>query len=196
MSELDVAELHRRAVGQWQKALAAVGPDDWGRATPCAGWDVHALVNHVVGEELWTVPLLEGATIEQVGDRFDGDLLGDPVTAARRASSAALAAIAAVDRYAPQGGTVHLSYGDERVEEYVRQLSADHLIHGWDLAVAVNADTRLDPEIVDEVARWFEQREQLYREAGMIADRVDADGDPQTRLLAAFGRDARWAAAA
>jgi uncharacterized protein (TIGR03086 family) len=196
MSEFDVAELHRRAVGQWQKALAAVGPDDWGRATPCAGWDVHALVNHVVGEELWTVPLLAGKTIAEVGDRFDGDLLGDPVAGARRASSAALAAVAAVDRYAPQGGTVHLSYGEERVEEYVRQLCADHLVHGWDLAVAVDADTRLDPEVVDAVSRWFEDREQLYRRAGMIAERVAADGDAQTKLLAAFGRDARWAAAA
>lgn len=196
MSELDVAALHRRAVAQWQKALAAVGPDDWGRATPCAGWDVHALVNHVVGEELWTVPLLEGKTIEEVGDRYDGDLLGDPVTGARRASSAALAAIAAVDRYAPEGGTVHLSYGEERAEEYVRQLVADHLIHGWDLAVAVDADTRLDPEVVDAVTAWFQDREEMYRAAGAIADRVDADGDAQTNLLAAFGRDARWAAAA
>ena len=191
---MDVATLHRRSVDHWQRALAAVGPDDWGRATPCVGWDVHDLVNHVMGEELWTVPLLEGATIEDVGDSFEGDLLGDPVTAARRASDAALAASAAVDRYAPLGGTVHLSYGEEQVDEYVLQLSADHLVHGWDLAVAVGADTHLEPELVLAVSTWFKEREAMYREAGAVGDRVEVEGDAQTALLAAFGRDARWAA--
>lgn len=194
MTSADVASLHHRTVEHWQRALAAVGPDDWGRPTPCTDWVVHDLVNHVVGEELWTVPLLEGATIEDVGDSFEGDLLGDPVTAARRASDAALDAVAAVDRYAPLGGTVHLSYGVEQVEEYVFQLSADHLVHGWDLAVAVGADTRLDPELVLMVSTWFKDREAIYRDAGAVAARVDMGGDAQTALLAAFGRDARWAA--
>ena len=54
-----------------------VGEDQWGAPTPCADWDVRELVNHVAGEDLWTAPLLEGSTIEEVGDRFDGDLLGD-----------------------------------------------------------------------------------------------------------------------
>ena len=194
MTSMDVATLHHRTVDHWQRALAAVGPDDWGRTTPCVGWNVHDLVNHVVGEELWTVPLLEGATIEDVGDSFEGDLLGDPVTAARRASDAALAAVAAVDRYAPLGGNVHLSYGEEAVEEYVLQLSADHLVHGWDLAVAVGADTHLEPELVLVVSTWFKEREAMYRDAGAVGERVELSGDAQTALLAMFGRDARWAA--
>ena len=112
---MDTATLHRRTVDHWQRALGAVGPDDWERATPCAGWNVRDLVNHVVGEEVWTVPLMQGATIEEVGDRFDGDLLGtDPGS---RARSAAAEAADAVDARVPQGGKVHLSYGEEEVDE-------------------------------------------------------------------------------
>jgi uncharacterized protein (TIGR03086 family) len=172
--------------------VGAVGPDDWERATPCSGWSVRDLVNHVVGEELWTVPLVQGSTIEAVGARFDGDVLGnDPLA---RSRAAATEAVAVVDERAPTGGTVHLSYGEEGLDEYVRQLSADHLVHGWDLAVAIGADTRMAPELVDAVADWFREREELYRSAGMIGRHLHTDGDAQTRLLAAFGRDAHWAA--
>ena len=189
---MDVATLHRRAVEDWEARLAAVGDDDWGRPTPCTGWTVRDLVNHVVGEELWTVPLLEGRTIDDVGDRFDGDVLGDALR--ETCHDAADAAARAVDERVIEGGLVHLSYGDEKVEEYVRQLAADHLVHGWDLSVATGGDPRLDPELVAEVATWFADREELYRAGGAIGPHVEEHGDPQTELLAAFGRDARWAA--
>ena len=73
----DVIELHARAVGGFLAIVAGVAPDAWGRPTPCVDWDVRTLVNHVVGEERWAVPLLEGRTIAEVGDSLDGDLLGD-----------------------------------------------------------------------------------------------------------------------
>lgn len=188
---MDVATLHRRTVESWDRLVAGVGPGQWAAPTPCAGWSVRDLVNHVTGEELWTVPLVAGSTIEDVGDRYEGDVLGgDPVTTSHRAAQAAAEA---VDGSSPDA-TVHLSYGEERVEEYVRQLAADHLVHGWDLAVATGADARLDPELVAEVAAWFAGREEMYRFAGVVGPHVDASGDPQTDLLAAFGRDAHWAA--
>jgi uncharacterized protein (TIGR03086 family) len=189
---MDVATLHRRTVEDWDRRVAAVGDGDWGRPTPCTGWSVRDLVNHVVGEELWTVPLLEGATITDVGDRFDGDVLGDAPR--ETCHDAAAAAALAVDAHAPQGGIVHLSYGDERVEEYVRQLAADHLVHGWDLSVATGGDPRLDPELVTEVATWFADREEMYRAGGAIGPHAPGHGDAQSELLAAYGRDSRWAA--
>ena len=94
------------------------------------------------------------------------------------------------------GGKVHLSYGDEDLGEYLRQLVADHLIHGWDLAAATGQDRTLDPEVVAEVAAWFRDREAMYRSAGMVAERPTSSqsGDPQADLLIAFGRDPEWAA--
>jgi ketosteroid isomerase-like protein len=125
-----------------------------------------------------------------VGSRFDGDLLGDdPVGAALDAAKRAVEAVA---ERLPQGGTVHLSYGEEQVEEYLRQLAADHLVHSWDLAAATGGDRRLDPHLVTEVATWFADREELYRSAGIIGARTATHGDPQSELLAAFGRRATW----
>lgn len=188
---MDVATLHRRTVQSWEALVDGIPADGWNNATPCTGWTVRDLVNHVVGEELWAVPLMDGKTIAEVGGRFDGDVLGE--SPADTCHAAAADAMRSVDEALPRGGKVHLSYGDEDAEEYARQLAADHLVHGWDLAVATGGDARLDPELVAAVAEWFSEREDLYRAGGAIGPHVDRSGDPQTELLASFGRDARWA---
>ena len=182
--------LYRQTVTGWCDLVGAVGADQWDRPTPCSEWTVRDLVNHVTGEDLWTVPLLRGSTIEEVGDRFDGDLLGS--TPAEAASGAAAGALTEVATRLPAGGTVHLSYGEEQLDEYVRQLAADHLVHGWDLAVATGASPRLDEDAVAAVAGWYADREELYRGGGVVAARTGAFDDPQSDLLAGFGRDPGW----
>ena len=187
---MELNELHRRAVEGWRTRCAAVEPAQWDDATPCTDWDVRTLVNHVVGEELWTVPLVDGATIAEVGDRFDGDVLGEnPDEVAARAASEA---VAAVDERLPRGEIVHVSFGDVPVEEYVWQLTADHLIHSWDLAAGTGQSRQLDADVVAGVASWFADREAMYRDAGAIGPRLEAPDDPQSQLLAAFGRDSSW----
>jgi uncharacterized protein (TIGR03086 family) len=190
---MDAAELHRRTTQAWMGHVSAVPEDAWDRATPCTDWNVRELVNHVVGEDRWTPPLMEGRTIAEVGDSLDGDLLGhDPVDAAR---TAAIAAIDSVAKRLPLGEPVHLSYGDESPVEYVLQLCADHLIHGWDLAAAIGRSTELDPELIEDVSAWFAEREELYRGSGVVAARpVGVGGSPQADLLSAFGRSPDWGA--
>jgi uncharacterized protein (TIGR03086 family) len=176
----DQAALHRRAVEEFDERVRAVGDDQWELPTPCSDWNVRQLVNHLVYENRWTVPLMGGSTIAEVGDRYEGDLLGDDPKGAWAESSAD--AVAAVD----------LSSGPTPATEYVNQLYADHLIHAWDLARAVGADERLDPELVEACAGWFAKMEPHYRAAGAIGERpeVPPGADAQTTLLAAFGRTA------
>ena len=124
------------------------------------------------------------------GRPLDGDLLGeDPV---RTAVAAAAEAMAEVAGTLSDDGTVHLSYGEESMSEYVRQLVADHLIHAWDLAAATGGDRRLDPDLVADVAAWFAEREDLYRQAGLIAEPAGTYDDAQSDLLSRAGRDPGW----
>ena len=187
---MDLNMLYHRTVETWADRVNRVRPDQWAGPTPCSEWTVRDLINHVTGEDLWTVPLMEGATIEEVGDRFDGDVLDDDPIG--RALAAAWDATRAVAKRLPEYGTVHLSYGEETMDEYIHQLAADHLIHGWDLAVATGSDRRLDPALVADVAVWFADREEMYRSGGAIAGRGPLKGEPQADLLARFGRDAHW----
>jgi uncharacterized protein (TIGR03086 family) len=190
---VDVETSYRRSVEGWIRTVSNAR-GDWSRSTPCTEWNVRVLVNHMVYEDRWTRPLVERKTIAEVGDSFEGDLLGnDPQQAARAAAEEALAAVA--DQL-PRGGSVNLSYGDEEIAEYIRQLTADHLVHGWDLAAATGQDRRLDPEVVAEVAAWYRDRENSYRSSGAVAGRPESaqGGDPQSELLIAFGRDPNWQA--
>ena len=95
------------AIDGFGERLKVVGAAQWEAATPCGDWDVRTLVNHVVGELLWLPPLLAGQTIAEVGDRFDGDVLGDDPLATFVAAAAA--ARAAFGRDGAQDGTVHLA---------------------------------------------------------------------------------------
>jgi uncharacterized protein (TIGR03086 family) len=184
-----LVDLYRDSVEAFTRRAAAVRPDQWSAPTPCSEWDVRALVNHVVYEQRWSVPLLTGATLAEVGDRFEGDLLGDDP--AGNAADAGDAARAVVSEPGAMERTVDLSAGPTPAVEYVAQLFADHLVHGWDLAVAIDADRTLDPAAVKACLDWFADREGSYRRAGIIGPAIDLppSATAQDRLLAAFGRN-------
>jgi len=167
-----------------------VGPDQWGASTPCSDWNVRDLVKPHRRRGPLDRPVTGRPNIADVGDSLDGDLLGDdPVSVA---SHAARAAQTSVITPVLRGATVHLSYGEEQAAEYVYQLAADHLVHSWDLAVAIGAPVQLDPQVVDGIATWFKDREDLYRSAGMIGPRLEGFSDPVSVLVGTFGRDPGW----
>lgn len=188
----DLRELHRKAAGGFDGHLRQIGDGDWNRPTPCTEWDVRALVNHLVYENRWAPDLVAGQTVDEVGDRYEGDLLGDdPEVAWRDSLQGALEAWAAdgtLDR------TVHLSFGDVPGSEYLGQLTTDLTIHSWDLAKALGNDDELDPDLVSFVWDLWKPREEMVRGSGVFGDPVDVpdDADLQTKLLALLGRRRDW----
>ena len=189
-ADTEALELLRHAAARFDELVAGIREPQWNDPTPCPGWTVRTLVNHVAVEDLWAAELFAGRTIAEVGDRLDGDQLGAvPLDRWHEAMRGALSAASASGAMA---GTVHLSFGDVPGSEYAMQLFADHLVHGWDLAVALGAPAALDPDDAGAALAWFAEREDAYRAAGMIGPHVPTppDTDAATRLLAAFGRTA------
>lgn len=180
-------EIYSRASAGFGQRVHDIGAR-WGDPTPLPGWNVRRLVHHIVEEERWAPPLFGGSTIEEIGSRFDGDLLGDDPAAAFDAASAAAVTAVAADGALER--TVHLSFGDRPGHEYAMQLAADHLVHTWDLAVAIGADDTLDPAVVAAVRGWFTAEEATYRAMGVIGPRIEVPvgAGPQAELLGMFGR--------
>jgi uncharacterized protein (TIGR03086 family) len=181
-------ELFEAASDTFDDKLHQVPADAWDASTPCAQWDVRAVVNHVVGEHRWVVPLMDGRTVADVGSELDGDLLGDDPTAAWHhatgPSHAAFAGPGAMD------STVHLSYGDERAAAYCEQLIFDNLVHAWDLARGAGVDDALPADLVDWGIEWATPIMPMLTGSGVFGEvlEVPDDADAQTRLLAMVGR--------
>ena len=154
---------------------------------------MRTLVHHLLHEQRWVPPLFEGLTIEQVGDRFEGDLMGDGASAwPGLLASSIEQAHAAVAQPGALGRTVHLSFGDASGQEYALQLTADLAIHAWDLARATGQDEGLDPDVVAVMLPWAEANADLLAVSGMFGSRIDVgpDAPDDARLLGLLGRRA------
>ena len=186
--EVELIEAHGLAITEFDRRVRRVRPEQWTLATPCAKWSVRDLVAHLVHEQLWAPELLAGCTVEQVGDRFDGDVLGaDPL------HSWVLAAAAAREAWITPKALlrpVHLSYGKTTAVEYGWQMTADLVVHAWDLARAVGADTRLDDGLVSAVLDYLAPHAAEWRSAGVFGPEVavPTGADPLSRLLGLTGR--------
>ena len=141
---MNIAQLHRASLDATRVTVAGVKADQWTWPTPNEGWDVRALLNHIVTGNLWAAELGAGRTIAEVGTRLDGDVLGGDPLGAYDAS----AAVAAATFEAPGAleAPCAVSYGPVPGSVYAGHRFIDVLIHGWDLAVATRQDTRHGPE--------------------------------------------------
>ncbi|MFE6160274.1 TIGR03086 family metal-binding protein [Streptomyces sp. NPDC056486] len=180
---------HSAALELFTDRVHAVGADQWDAATPCTDWSVHDLVNHLTTEQLWVPSLVrDGATMESVGDAFDGDMLGpDPVASwdtAAAASREAFREPGAVDR------TVHLSFGDTAAEFYCGQMITDLVVHAWDLSRAIGADEKLPDDLVAFSLRETKPYAADLAKSGLFAPAVEPPqgADAQTELLSLLGR--------
>jgi uncharacterized protein (TIGR03086 family) len=188
--DLDLPELHDEALASTRHYVAGIGADQWGRPSPCEGWDVRELVNHVVSGNYWAAELAAGRTIEDVGDRLDGDMLGDEPLAAYDQSSGA--ASAAFHVPGAMEAMCAVSYGPVPGEVYAGHRFIDVLIHGWDVAQSTGQDTTIPPELVEACWAVVEPQKELLVGSGMFGSDHEAPSgaDRQTELLALLGRHA------
>jgi uncharacterized protein (TIGR03086 family) len=190
---IDLVELHGRCGRRFVALVSGVGAGQWHDDTPCSEWDVRTLVHHLLYEQRWVPPLFDGLTVEQVGDRFEGDLMGDDSsTWPELLDSSMDEAHAVVSQPQALERTVHLSFGDVDGREYVMQLTADLAIHGWDLARATGQPDTLDPDAVALLLPWTEANAALLAGSGMFGTPIDAgpDAPDSVRLLGLLGRRA------
>lgn len=157
--------------------ISTVTPAEWDRPSPCEGWNTRTLVHHMIGVCASWVGGLRRATAESTPEPLDlgagaaaivygradasmgaGAHLGiadaELSEAYRRATAAVLAA------WEAPGGlerTVYLSFTEMPGPLALQILTADQLIHTWDLARALGRQFQMDDATASAVLAMMQQ---------------------------------------
>jgi uncharacterized protein (TIGR03086 family) len=130
------SSLHRALQGTLA-ILTKVRPKDLDEPTPCASWDVRALVNHFVGTTRWWA-----ATISGDGGVTEADYAaGDFVAAYEESIRTAVRAFGADGALAK---TIRLPFGEFPGTVLLNLATMEQFTHGWDLARAIGRSADLD----------------------------------------------------
>ena len=181
---LDSAHLEVR------QRLQLVSPQQWDLPTPCDGWSVGDLVQHMAVGATMARQILAGETwtretvVEVVSSAPDLKAEWEWRTAEERAGFAALGAS---DRT-----VAHPVMGDIPCSQFLGMRVGDALLHAWDLARAIGTDEQLDPDLVAEVWAGMSPMAGFIGKSGFFGSgpsgAVGEDAALQDRLLDLSGR--------
>jgi len=155
---------------------------DLERPTPCTGWQVRDLLNHIAGGAPVFAGLFRG---EEAGPFPDEDQLGDDPSGAVRAAlgefDAAVRSSGAMER------TLATPFGEMPGEAFARLAAFDLMVHSWDLATALGQQLELEDELVEEVDAFARSAVPAERPPEMFAPKVEPQsGATRLECLVAF----------
>lgn len=184
----------RKAMGvvmaRFADAVRTVQPDQWDLPTPCDGWTVRDVVDHVVAGERFVVSVMSGAALARSVDASVGlDLDDDDVV--RQLTGAAMKALDAFNQ--PLDQMVEHPVGSIPARLFMEYRIIDQLGHTWDIGQATGNAVYFDPTTVNlglEIAH--NERATLERSANFATqpgDAVETD-NPVATLMRLMGRSA------
>ncbi|MEV0379298.1 TIGR03086 family metal-binding protein [Nonomuraea sp. NPDC050643] len=174
-------DMMTQAAGRTAAVVAGVREEQFGLRTPCAEFDVKALINHLEWvADLFASLAAKGPMVEQ------REYAGDFPERVRRMLAA----------WEPEQAWEGESPGMGLPMRAVATMALfDLVVHGWDLARATGAPFQAEPETVKALLGFAAQMTPTGRQRGIFAEAV-AVGPGATeldRLLAMAGRDPEWA---
>ena len=190
---VDAVVALERAYDQTAKLVADMGAEQLDAPSPCAGWDVRATLNHLLGAT-WMFSLVNEGHDGGVGGAA-ADAIGDD---ARLAVAAAAARNLASWRQpdALEGDRTY-PFGTFPAPFGLMLNLQEVVVHNWDIATATGAELAVDDDIARCVYAWAVAIPlDEFRSHGAFGPEVSVDAGASTldRLIGLFGRQPRDAA--
>ncbi len=171
-----------------------ISDDQWDKKVPSyisdKGETLREVINYHLYDEIWVPDVLAGKTIEQVGSKYDGNLLGkDPI---KRFKAIAGETQMIVGVFSEPDKIVHLSYGDWPAKDYLLHISYFRALRAYDIAKFIGVSTELPAELVEDLYNKILPDAENWRKMGVFGPEVKVadDADTQTKLLGITGRKA------
>ncbi|GAC1639429.1 MAG: TIGR03086 family metal-binding protein [Chloroflexota bacterium] len=182
-----------RALDATGQLIAAVTDDQWSNPTPCPGWNVRALVNHLVVGNQTVASILRDEPQpppETLREMRTVDRLGDDPLAAYRAAGDAL--VTAFSEPSVLDRVVRVPVGPVPGAVLLHLRITELLVHGWDLACATGQPPRLPDDLAEEELAFARgpQAPDVPRTGHPFGppQSVDAEAPAIVRLVAYLGR--------
>lgn len=195
---MNMIEMHRRALDDTTALIDKIGSADHGRATPCAGWDLDALLAHMIGQNHGFADAVdagsEGIGLAAFAPRPAG---ANPGQAWRTSAERIATSLAG----APSDVTVALpeiAPGQWFPLPAVTAMQlVDTVVHAWDVARSLGLAYRPDDDLVDAnlavALQVSDGPERLAPGASFAPGLTPPDpADAWSRALALFGRAPGW----
>jgi uncharacterized protein (TIGR03086 family) len=184
---MDLIKLHDRALEAATAIVANVERAQFGLPTPCAEFDVRALLNHMIGGNHRFVAIAQGepgSSVPATGDFVHDDAL-TPYRESAEALSNAWNDPALLER------TASLPFGDFPGAVALGVHTVEVVVHSWDLAKATGQPTELDPDLYDVVRQHSKDIDESFRGPGRPfgkAVTVPSGSSDTDQLMAWLGR--------
>ena len=179
----EISERYARRAEAFAEKVAAVPDDAWSNPSPCEEWTARDIVRHVVD----TQGMFLGFVGRELGEVPSVD--DDPEGAVRAATGTIQQDLEDPGRAAE---TFEGMMGTQSFEAAVDQfLSADLVVHGWDLARATGQDDTIPAEDLVHLEEGVKEfPDEAMRSPGAFGPEIEVpDGaSEQDKLLAFLGR--------
>jgi uncharacterized protein (TIGR03086 family) len=185
---VDPIDRLERAIDQTGRIVDGLRPDQANVPTPCAGWDVKDLAQHVVRDLRMFTARAAGEAWEDQTPSLDPDQWNE----AYRTSADQL-----IDEWRDSGPldeVIELPFGKVPRAWFVGQQLSDVIVHGWDLARSTGQAPRFDDDAVVAALEWGRANlrpEYRGKDFGPQVE-VPEDAPALDRLVGFFGRDPSW----
>jgi uncharacterized protein (TIGR03086 family) len=182
------AAMYERALDRTKAVVAGTRRDQLDDPTPCTDWDVHALLNHIIGGLVTFASGADGKAVP-MSDGTD-HVADDHVAAFERAATEALYAFKAPGALERD---FTLPWGESPAMAALGLALADAVVHGWDLAQATGQDITIDDDAAEAIygmTSGMMEPKGSYPRGDAFKDPVEvSDGAaPAARMLAYLGR--------
>jgi uncharacterized protein (TIGR03086 family) len=185
---MDPINVFQRAVDQTGRIVSNVKPDQLGAPTPCADWDVNALLNHTISVVMMFDQAARGAEFD--GSHFANDNVGSDAGASYAAAAAKLhEAVGAPDVI---DAIWNMPFGAVPGSVAVGFATAEVAQHGWDVAKATGQQSDFDSEVSEAALAAVQAAPaELVRNPGVFGPESNCpESAPLHDRLAAFvGRE-------
>lgn len=152
--------------------------------SPCEGWKGADVITHAM---FGTTAALRFAT-NKPAPKSAPKLADDVVVQWEKLRAKTLAAL-------DEPGVLHTEingwFGPQQVDDFIGIMTADLVIHQWDLARTAKVDDRLDPALAAAALRtWKRFPDEMLRQPGVLGPALTPPkgADAQTKLLCFTGR--------